>query len=301
MSTTPEPAAASSRGAVDLSAFAGQPSAPGGAPGGGWTRAVGQADFQDVVQLSSEVPVVVSIGSSASPASGELDALLGRIVDGYGGRLVLATVDASREAAIVQAFRVQQVPAVVALVKGQPVPMFQGALPEAQLRELFDELLQLGAQHGATGTVPPFGAPAEEAPLPPAHQEALDKIDAGDYAGAAAAYHKALAEKPNDAEAATGLANVELLERTSGMDASAVRAAGAEAPGDVDAQLAVADLDLVGGHVEDAFNRLLSAVGRTAGEERDRVRARLVEHFGIVGAQDPRVGAARQKLARLLF
>ena len=156
-------------------------------------------------------------------------------------------------------------------------------------------------QHGVAGTVPPFGGAPEEAPVPPLHQEAMGAIDAGDFDGAAAAYRKALAEKPNDHDAATGLAHVELLRRTTGADLEAVRRSAAENPDSVDDQLAVADLDLTGGHVEDAFARLVALLGRTVGDDRETVRARLVELYSVVGNQDPRVAASRQALARVLF
>lgn len=308
MSNT-EPAAASSRGAVDLSAFGAQtpgpatPAGPGASAGGGetWATTVNQQDFTQLVQLSNTAPVVVSLGTGASPASAQLDATLRDLVDGYAGRLVLALVDTDREPAIAQAFRVQQVPSVVALLNGQPVPLFQGGASPEQIASLLQELLQLGVQHGVTGTVPAFGGEPAEQPVPPLHQEAIDAIDAGDYDAAAAAYRKALAEKPNDEDARTGLEHVELLRRTADADVQAVRQAAAEHPDGVDEQLAVADLDVLGGHVEDAFARLVALVGRTAAEERERVRARLVALYSVVGTQDERVAKSRQALARVLF
>jgi len=314
MTTTPEPAAPASRGAVDLSAFghaapapgpAAAPAAPspGGAPStaGSWSRAVGQQDFADLMQLSSRVPVVVSLGSARIPASAEIDAVLAAAVDAQAGRLVLATVDTDREPAIAQAFRIQQVPAVVALLNGQPVPMFQGAAAPEEIRALLEELLQLGVQHGVAGTVPPLSQGAEEPALPPLHQKAIEAIDAGDYEAAAAAYRQALAEKPNDTDAQTGLSQVGLLQRTAGLDLQAVRQAAAGEPDGLAEQLAVADLDVVGGHVEDAFARLVAFIGRHAGEEREAARERLVDLYAVVGVQDPRVVKSRQALARVLF
>ncbi len=318
MSNT-EPAAASSRGAVDLSGLGAQnPQAapapgvdqmpvasagptPAAAEGATWTASVNQQEFTQLVQVSNTAPVVVSLGTGASPASAQLDATLRGLIDGYAGRLVLALVDTDREPAIAQAFRVQQVPSVVALLNGQPVPLFQGDAAPEQIASLLRELLQLGVEHGVTGTVPPFGAPEAEQPVPPLHQEAMDAIDAGDYAGAIAAYRKALAEKPNDDDAQTGLQHVELLQRTAFSDLESTRKAAAENPDGIDEQLAVADMDVLGGHVEDAFARLVSLVGRTAAEDRERIRARLVSLYAVVGAQDERVVKSRQKLARVLF
>ncbi|RZU61656.1 tetratricopeptide repeat protein [Zhihengliuella halotolerans] len=302
MSTENEPRPASTRGAIDLSALSTPEAAQSAGEGGAtWTKRITQADFQAVVEQSATAPILVSLGAASAAPSVELDALVGRVVDSYGGRFGLVLVDAQQEAAIAQAFRVQQIPAVVALVKGQPVPLFQGTAAEEQIRSLLDELLQLAAQHDVTGTLPPFGGQVEEPELPPLHQEALDAITAGDYAAAATAYRKALAEKPNDHDAEAGLANVELLGRVQDKELSEIRSAAAAAPDDLQAQLDVADVDVAGGHVDDAFNRLVVFIGRNAGDEREAARTRLVDLFKIIGTQDERVVSARQKLARVLF
>ncbi|GAA3692656.1 tetratricopeptide repeat protein [Zhihengliuella alba] len=306
-----EPAAApaSTRGAVDLSALAGGGGAtpapgPGPSSGGTWVKRIGQAEFEQALQWSETAPVVVSLGAASAPESVRLDETMGALVDGYAGRLALLLVDAQKEQAVAQAFRVQQIPAVVAVVRGQPVPLFQGAASPEQMKSLFDELIQLAVQHGVTGTLPAFGvAEGEQAEpeLPPLHRKAVEAIDTGDYAAAEAAYREALAQKPNDRDAEIGLANVKLLSRVQAMDPQEVRSRGADHPDDLQAQLDVADLDLSGGHVEDAFRRLIGFVSRSAGDDREAARTRLVELFDVVGPQDDRVRAARQRLARVLF
>lgn len=307
----PEPTAPSSRGAIDLGAF--KPTTPpnidpaaGETPSGAptWVRAVDQETFPEIVALSQQVPVVVSLGSGRSPASAQLDSMLGALVDAKAGTMVMATVDAEQQPAIAQAFQVTQVPSVIALINGQPVPMFQGSAEVSQIRSLIDELLSLGVQHGVAGTVAPLGTSAAEpveAPLPPLHQAALDAIESGDLPAAETAYKQALNEKPNDNDAVIGLNQVRLLIRTEGKDLAEVRAAGAAGPDDLEAQLDVADMDLVGGHVEDAFARLVAFIGRHAGDEKEAARARLVELYSVVGVGDERVVASRQKLARVLF
>jgi putative thioredoxin len=130
---------------------------------------------------------------------------------------------------------------------------------------------------------------------------AHDALDRGDLGGAIQAYRNVLSDRPASVEAKLGLAQAELLQRVQGMDPQAVRTAGAEQPDDVDAQLAAADLDLVGGHVEDAFGRLVDLVGRTFGDDRDRVRQHLLGLFEVIGAEDQRVVKARGALARKLF
>ena len=163
-------------------------------------------------------------------------------------------------------------------------------------------LLQLAEQNGVSGTAEPTaGQQEEQKPLPPLHQEAMDRMEAGDLDGAKASYEQALKENPGDHDAKLALAQVELLRRVTAMDAAAVRQAAAQDQQDIPAQLDVADLDVSGGHVEDAFTRLLQLVRRTAGEERETVRQRLVELFDVVGSEDPRVVAARGQLMRALF
>jgi putative thioredoxin len=144
-------------------------------------------------------------------------------------------------------------------------------------------------------------AEPEEPALPPLHAEAFEAIEAGDYPRAISAYEKALAENPRDEDARAGLGQVRLLDRVQGLDLAEARAAAAAAPSDVDAQFAVADLDIAGGHVEDAFDRLLDLFAVLPTDERAPVRERLLELFGLIGDADPRVLVARRRLTSLLF
>ncbi|MGI6877615.1 tetratricopeptide repeat protein [Microbacterium sp. gxy059] len=299
------------RGAVDLSSLRNRPqdqppqggSAPAGA--GGVVIDVTDQTFEQLMQLSTQVPVVIHFRTDRSAACGELDPVLEKVVREHGGRLVLARVDVDRNPQIVQAFQVPQAPMVVALVGQRPVPMMNSAAPEEQVRQVFDQLLQLAQQAGVTGSVDVSeddAAPEpEEQPLPPLHQAAFDAIAREDYDAAIAAYEKALTENPRDDEARAGLGQVRLLRRVQGVDLDAVRRAAAESPADVDAQLAVADADMAGGHVDDAFSRLLDLFQTSSPDDRPRVQERLVELFGVVGAADPRVVSARGRLASLLF
>lgn len=304
------------RGAVDLSSLRNRPQgpaapdAPAAAGGSGAAVAVPalvmdvtDATFGEVLELSRTVPVVVDLWAEWCGPCKQLSPILEKVVTELGGRLVLAKVDVDANPQLAQGFRAQSIPMVVALVAGQPVPLFTGAVPEQQVREVFAQLLQLAAQNGVTGTVA-TGDPApeaEEPAIPPLHAEAFEAIEAGDYARAVTAYERALAENPRDEEARSGLGQVRLLERVQALDLQAARAAAAAAPRDIDAQFAVADLDLAGGHVEDAFIRLLDLFAALPAEERAPVRERLLELFGLVGDADPRVLQARRSLASLMF
>ena len=282
------------RGAVDLSALRNRPAAASpsepaaGAPAGGNTARlvidVTDAMFPEVLELSKTVPVVVDLWAEWCGPCKQLSPVLERVVTEHAGRLVLAKVDVDANPQLAQAFRAQSIPMVVALVGGQAVPLFTGAVPEQQVREVFAQLLQLAAQNGVTGSVgsgdadaaDEEGAAAEPA-MPPLHAEAFAAIESGDYAAAISAYERALAENPRDADARAGLAQVRLLSRVQDADLQAARAAAAAAPTDVDAQLLVADLDLAGGHVEDAFDRLLDLFAALPDDDRAPVRERLLE------------------------
>lgn len=313
--TDPTPAAAL-RGGVDLSSLrqrANQPPAapttPAGADSGpALVFDVTDDTFPQVLELSRTVPVVVDLWAEWCGPCKQLGPILEKVVTEYAGRLVLAKVDVDANPQLAQGFRAQSIPMVVALVAGQPVPLFNGAVPEPQVREVFEQLLQLAGQHGVTGTLPMPSAsasgddaePAEPA-MPPLHQEAFDAIEAGEYPRAAAAYEQALAENPRDADALAGLGQVRLLTRVADADLQAARAAAAAGPADIDAQLLVADLDLAGGHVDDAFGRLLDLFAVLPTDEQAPVRERLLELFGVVGDADPRVARARGRLSSLLF
>lgn len=260
----------------------------------------------EVVQRSTEVPVVVDFWAEWCGPCKQLSPILERLAEEYAGRIVLAKIDVDANQLIAQQFGIQGIPAVMAVVVNQLVPLFQGAENEANVRKVLDQLILVAEQR--FGIVGGSGVPAEGAeaaapqrPEDPALSAAHDALDRGDLAGAVQAYKNVLVEQPGNTEARLGLAQAQLLHRVEGLDPQAVRAAAAADPKDVAAQLGAADLDLVGGHVEDAFGRLVVTVGKTFGEDRDAVRVRLLELFEVIGTEDPRVTAARQALARVLF
>ncbi|MET8904911.1 tetratricopeptide repeat protein [Streptomyces sp. NPDC004538] len=274
---------------------------------------VDEAGFEsEVLQRSTEVPVVIDFWAEWCEPCKQLSPVLERLAVEYGGRFLLAKIDVDANQMLMQQFGVQGIPAVFAVVAGQALPLFQGAAGEAQIRQTLDQLVQVAEERfGLTGlVVDPEAQPgaarpaAEERPAGPhdaALEAAVQALDAGDLGGAVQSYRNVLAEDPGNTEAKLGLAQAELLQRVQNADPQKVRQEAADKPGDAEAQIAAADLDLVGGHVEDAFGRLIDAVRVTAGDDRNAVRVRLLELFEVVGADDPRVTAARRALARALF
>lgn len=275
---------------------------------------VDEAGFErEVLQRSTEVPVVIDFWAEWCEPCKQLSPLLEGLAREYNGRFVLAKIDVDANQMLMQQFGVQGIPAVFAVVAGQALPLFQGAAPVEQIRQTLDQLIQVGEERfGLTGvTVDPDAGGAEQQEAPVAEvpagpydallEAAVQALDAGDLGGAVQAYRNVLNDDPGNTEAKLGLAQAELLQRVQGLDPQQVRKDAADRPADVAAQITAADLDLVGGHVEDAFGRLIDAVRRTAGDDRDAARVRLLELLEVVGSDDPRVTAARTQLARVLF
>ncbi|MFN8183115.1 MAG: tetratricopeptide repeat protein [Candidatus Nanopelagicales bacterium] len=307
MTTQPNPNLAL-RGAVDLGALAAARQAQEQAAARKSDPAaskviidVTEATFEaDVIAASQAVPVIVDLWASWCGPCKQLSPILEKLAVEYAGRWLLAKVDVDAEQQIAAAFRVQSIPTIVAVIGGQVLPMFQGALPEPQVRQYLDEVLRVAEQAGVTGTVAP-GAPEDAAqPLEdPRWDQAADAIEAGDWDGAAALYEQLRAVDPEQAEAA--LAQVALARRTDGVDPQAAIAAADADPGDLEKAKAAADVEVARGDAEAAFDRLLAVVRASAGDAKAAARDALVELFGLVGDADPAVIAARTKLANALF
>ncbi|MCX5145323.1 tetratricopeptide repeat protein [Streptomyces sp. NBC_00320] len=293
----------------------GAPASAGAVPPSALVIDVDEAGFErDVLQLSAEVPVVLDFWAEWCEPCKQLSPLLERLTIEANGRLLLAKVDVDSNQMLMQQFGIQGIPAVFAVVAGQVLPLFQGVAPEQEIRATLAQLVQVAEERfgiigievdpnaeGAPASAPAAEAEAPEGPYDALLEAAVVALDAGDLGGAVQAYKNVLADDPANIEARLGLAQAELLARVKDMNPQAVRAAAAEDPKDPAAQIAAADLDLVGGHVEDAFGRLVDTVRVTAGADRDAVRVRLLELFEVIGADDPRVAAARTALARVLF
>lgn len=254
----------------------------------------------EVVERSMRVPVVLDLWATWCGPCKQLSPILEKLAAEAGGRWVLAKVDVDANPQIAQALRVQSIPTVLAIFQGQAVTGFQGALPEAQVRQWLGQLMDALAQY-----LGPAGEQADDAEAQqrtdPDLLAAERAVEEGDLDAAQAAYERLLARSPGDADAKIGLAGVGLLKRTQGLDPAQVLSAAANAPDDIDLQLQAADLEMMSGSVEPAFNRLVGLVRRTAGDDRDKVRTHLLGLFETLPADDPAVGKARRALANALF
>lgn len=306
-------------GAIDLSALK-RPAAPPPSGGGGAgaprgpgdsaysLRIDGEQTFQAAVEASMTAPVVLVFYSpSRVPESSQMAADVATAADEYDGRFLAALIDVDAVPTIAQAMQIQQVPLLLILLDGRPVTQpIPGVVGLDELRTLFNQLGQQLTAQGITARHQPHGGGAaeqasEEPASDPRYAAAEAALAADDIDGAVAEYQKLVSANPADSEAAAGLAMAKVLQRTRGVDVRAAREAAAASPDDIEAQTLVADLDLLGGHVDDAFDRLVELVRRSAGDERNQAREHLLGLFGAVGADDPRVLSARQRLASALF
>ncbi|WP_182882722.1 tetratricopeptide repeat protein [Microbispora sp. H10949] len=250
----------------------------------------------DVVERSMSVPVIVEATMRRAEQVQQFSGVMDKLAAEAAGAWLLARVDVEAEPQLAQALRMRAVPTVYLAFQGQLMPLFEGPLPEAQLRQALSQVFeQLGVE---------AAAPADESDEPPVDPELLraeQAVEKGDLDAAAAAYQRLLARSPGDEGAKIGLAGVGLLRRTMDLDEADVLGRAADASDDVDLQLQAADLEMVSGRVDEAFDRLIGLVRRTRGADRDRVRVHLLGLFDALPADDPSVVRSRRALANALF
>lgn len=260
----------------------------------------------EVIDRSLTVPVIVELWTSRSGAGEDLSQALQRLVGEYAGRWVLARIDADAQPRLAAAFQVQAVPSVFAVLKGQPLPLFQGGLPEPQVRQFIDAVLAEAAKAGVTGTAgaepqTPGDAAPVEPPVDPDLEAAFDAMERADWDAAGAAFSARLAKDPDDERAKAGMVTAALYCRASGVDPATVVASADAAPTDVARQLVAADAEASNQDFASAFARLIALVRVVSGDDRDAARARLLELFEVAGPDHPDVAKARIGLANALF
>lgn len=295
-------------GAVDLSGLTAAQPTENAAPGGAnYAVEVTEASFEAIAQQSMRYPVVLLLVSGRDASSSQVQRDLTQTINAAQGRLLLGLVDVDTQPRIAQALGVAAVPTAIALLGGQMAPLFQGTRDRADIQAVVDQIVQVAAANGLAGRAAPQPVAAdagesagEEAALDPRFTAADEALQTGDFKQAVAEFDKLLKANPRDSEAQAGRAQASLLLRTSNLDAQVIAAAEAH-PDDLDAQLAAADLDLITGDAQAAFDRLIDLIRRTSGPERDQVRVRLLELFDTMDGADPVVKKARRALSMALF
>jgi len=299
------------RGAIDLGALAQSKKAQSvasqalaNAPAGVVVD-VSEQDFQQkVIDISKTVPVIVDLWAEWCGPCKQLSPLLEKLAAEYKGKFVLAKIDVDANPRLSQMFQVQSIPAVFAVIGESAGPLFQGAIPEAELRQVIEEVLRIAAEQGINGTInadaPIEEEQVEEEKIDPRLEAAFLAIEKGDFATASNSYKEMLNQNPGDQVAIAGLAQVGLLERASKLNPNEVLKKASDRK-DFASQMDLADLELMKGNPQAGFAVLISAIKIASGEDRDNLRARLLELFVVVGDSDPEVIKARRDLASALF
>lgn len=288
---------------------------------GGYVIDVNDQTFQAMVQTSVSFPIILLVWQKSDETSYDLAQKLADSVSALDGRMQLARIDADESPSIAQALRAQQLPAVYGLVGGRPMPICQGLPSEDELNQIcsaiLPQLVKVAEKSGVAGTAPYVDSAdsgvddnaadsgdsadsVDSSSIPPEHKIAHDAAMNGDYALAAREYEKVLQDNPNDSLASRERAKALLLSRNTNTNVEAVRKAAGDNPGDVSAQLAVADVDMIDGHIDDAFGRLLDFLASHK-DCAEVVKDRMLEYFAMLPAGDERLNRARRRLAILLY
>jgi putative thioredoxin len=274
-------------------------------PGSAFVIDVTEETFNNEVALRSRsAPVIVDLWAEWCGPCKQLSPVLEKLAGEAGGAWVLAKIDVDANPRLAQAFQAQSIPMVVAIVGGQMVDAFLGAMPEAQVRQWLDQVLEVAGQLGVQGAPRDAGEPGEDDAfddLPPALAAARDAMEEGDLDAAAKALEKALADTPADSLAKSWLAQVNLMRRVSAHDEAAAIREAAAYPDDIGAQLLAADWEMAKGDAEQAFDRILAVVKRTSGDDRNKARLHLLDLFEVLSPDDERLEKARTQLTLLLF
>ena len=289
---------------------------------GGYVIDVNEQTFQAMVQTSVSFPIILLVWQKSDETSYDLAQKLADSITALDGRMQLARIDADESPSIAQALRAQQLPAVYGLVGGRPMPICQG-LPSADelqqiCNDILPQLVKVAEKTGVAGMAPYVDSgdstgdsgvgnnsadsadSVDSSDVPPEHKIAHEAAMNGDYALAASEYEKVLQANPNDSLASRERAKALLLGRNTNTNVEAVRKAAGDNPGDASAQLAVADVDMIDGHIEDAFSRLLDFLAGHR-DSADVIKERMLEYFAMLPAGDERLNRARRRLGILLY
>lgn len=258
---------------------------------------VDTASIRDYLPLSEKIPILMLFVQASDPASESLEKSVTALIQKTAGAMIALVVDATASPELAQAFELNQIPSAYGLLKGQPAPLFVGNQPMEQIQLVISKVLDVAKENGLSGKAV-VKEPEKEPELSPTLLAAYAAIDSGNYESAKGQFEKALLENPNDALAEAGLAQVKLLIRLEGKELAGIISAEVQSEASI---LEKADALIATGNAGAGFELLLELFGRTAKDQREPIRLRLVEMFLVAGNDNPDVVAARKALSLMLF
>lgn len=251
----------------------------------------------DFVAISKEKPVVLLAYSPRSQASLELRDLMAQMSIEENQSWIFGGINADSQIQLAQALQIPSVPYAIAFLDEQPLALFDRPYPKEQIAMVIAKLFEMAKERGMQVEIPEI----KEAPLEPEEAAALSALENGDYSGAAMAYRNWLQRKPDEAMAKIGLAQCELMIRISALDPAETIAQANQAPTVVEKQIKAADIEFAQGQIKAAFDRLITVVRNSAGDERKLAKEHLLLLFQLVDPAEPDLIRARNELASALF
>lgn len=253
---------------------------------------VTESTLPSLVKVSGTVAVVLEFFAETP------DSVLEQVVRSKAGKLMLARVNSNTDSRVAQAFGVKSYPAIFALIKGQPVPVAEGPLTEAQYLSIVDQLIAGASAQGVSGQLVEGDVEDVVPELPKPLQEALELVDNGEVDKAHELLTKLKTENPKDAPTSALLAQVNLMKRTMDCDHEAILAS---QPTTFEEAILLADVLIAIGDFPSGFEIMLSLYSQVQPENKEIVKARMLEYFEIGGPKDEAVKSARARFATLLY
>jgi len=250
-----------------------------------------ESKLREYIELSNQVPILVVFGSGQDAA--QIQQKLKVFIEEAAGRLLGLEIDIQSQPQLAQAFGVGQTPTVMALLGGQPAPLFQGDQPEQQISGVINQLLQAAVQNGISGSVN-----LGEEQKPDLAGLIASLISQGQIELAEQELDKALKQEPNDEQLISMKRQIELMKRMGDVDLSEALQIESDDP---DQLRKKSDALLVHGDAQKALDNLLDKFMLATDEDKDKLRAHLLELFELIGNSDPFVLKARARLASMLF